>query len=63
MTCGQGRQRDCGPARSAHGSSGSIQRLDARDAALLRDRRRVFGSAFAIAGIVVITGLMETKPF
>ncbi len=31
--------------------------------ALLRDRRPVLGSAFAIAGTVVITWLMETKPF
>lgn len=36
---------------------------DATLDALLLDRRPVFGSAFAIAGIVVITWLMETKPF
>lgn len=36
---------------------------DATLEGLLLDRRPVFGSAFAIAGIVVITGLMETKPF
>jgi hypothetical protein len=36
---------------------------DATLDALLLDRRPLFGSAFAIAGIVVITWLMETKPF
>jgi hypothetical protein len=30
---------------------------------LLRDRRPLIGSALAIAGIVVITWLMESKPF
>jgi hypothetical protein len=30
---------------------------------LLRDRRPLIGSALAIAGVVVITWLMETKPF
>jgi hypothetical protein len=30
---------------------------------LLRDRRPIVGSAFAVAGIVVITWLMESKPF
>jgi hypothetical protein len=36
---------------------------DASLDALLQDRRPLVGSAFAIAGIVVITWLMETKPF
>ena len=36
---------------------------DAALDALLRDRRPLIGSSFAIAGIVVITWLMETKPF
>jgi hypothetical protein len=36
---------------------------DAALDALLRDRRPLLGSAFAIAGIAVITWLMETKPF
>lgn len=36
---------------------------DATLDAVLLDRRPVFGSAFAIGGIVVITWLMEIKPF
>ena len=36
---------------------------DATLDALLRDRRPLVGSSFAITGIVVITWLMETKPF
>jgi hypothetical protein len=36
---------------------------DAALDALLLDRRPLVGSAFAIVGIVVITWLMETKPF
>lgn len=52
------------PSRADH-KAGTVPTPvdDATLDALLRDRRPLAGSVFAIAGIVVITWLMESKPF
>jgi hypothetical protein len=52
------------PSRADH-KAGTVPTPvdDATLDALLRDRRPLAGSVFAITGIVVITWLMETKPF
>jgi hypothetical protein len=52
------------PSRADH-KAGTVPTPvdDAALDALLRDRRPLAGSVFAITGIVVITWLMETKPF
>jgi hypothetical protein len=58
-------RRGLGIPNRADRAAGTVPRPvdDATLDTLLRDRRPLIGSALAIAGIVVITWLMESKPF